>query len=59
MSVDVNALRAAVLQNMNRGDALPTDPSRQVIVDKQGRVLMGTQVQPGQQVTHVPQEIFA
>lgn len=59
MAVDVNALRSAVLQNMNRGDRLPTDPSRQVVVDKDGKVLLGDQIQHGQPVTQVPQETFA
>ena len=59
MAIDVETLRRAVLQNMNRGEALPTDPSKQVVVDKDGNVLMGDKIQPGQQVTQVPQEVFA
>lgn len=59
MAVDLNKLREAILQNQNRQSALPSDPSRQVVVDKNGNVLMGTQAQPGQLVTQVPQETFA
>ena len=59
MAVDLNRLREAILQNQNQRATLPTEPSRQVVVDKNGSVLMGNQVQPGQQVTQVPQETFA
>jgi hypothetical protein len=59
MAVDLNKLREAILQNQNRQSTLPSDPSKQVVVDKNGNVLMGTQVQPGQLVTQVPQETFA
>ena len=59
MAVDLNRLRAAIIQNQNQGSTLPSDPNRQVVVDKNGNVLMGNQVQPGQQVTQVPQETFA
>lgn len=58
-AIDVNKLREAIRENQNRQTALPSDPSRQVVVDKNGNVLMGTQVQPGQLVTQVPQETFA
>ena len=59
MAVDLNRLRQAILDNQNQRTTLPTEPSRQVVVDKNGSVLMGNQVQPGQQVTQVPQETFA
>lgn len=59
MAVDLNRLREAILQNQNQRVTQPTEPSRQVVVDKNGSVLMGNQVQPGQQVTQVPQETFA
>jgi hypothetical protein len=58
-AIDVNKLREAIRQNQNLHTALPSDPSRQVVVDKNGNVLMGSQVQPGQLVTQVPQETFA
>lgn len=59
MAVDLNRLRAAILENQRQSTALPTDPSRQVVVDKNGTVLMGNEIRPGQQVTQVPQETFA
>lgn len=59
MAVDLNRLREAILENQRTNSTLPTDPARQVVVDKNGAVLLGNQVQPGQQVTQVPQETFA
>jgi hypothetical protein len=59
MPVDLNALRNAVLNNQNRNDALPSNPSKQVVVDREGNVKIGTDVQPGEVTTQVPQETFA
>ncbi len=59
MAVDLNALRSVVINNQRNNLALPTDPSKQVVVDKEGKVLMGDQVRPGEQTTQVPQETFA
>jgi hypothetical protein len=59
MPVDLNALRNAVLNNQNRNDALPSNPSKQVVVDREGNVKIGTNVQPGEVTTQVPQETFA
>lgn len=59
MPIDLNALREAVLSNQNRNDVLPNNPSRQVVVDREGNVKMGSQVKPGEVTTQVPQETFA
>ena len=59
MAVDLNALREAVLSNQNRNDVLPNNPSRQVVVDREGNVKMGSEVNPGEVTTQVPQETFA
>jgi hypothetical protein len=59
MTVDLNALRKAVLNNQQRDDALPTAPSRQVVVDREGNVKFGSDVQSGEITTQVPQETFA
>jgi len=59
MPVDLNALRQAVLNNQNNGDTLPNNPARQVVVDKEGNVKMGSDVRPGEVITQVPQETFA
>jgi hypothetical protein len=59
MAVDLNALRAAVIANQNRGDTLPTNPANQVVVDRDGNVKMGTEAKPGEVTTQVPQETFA
>lgn len=59
MSVDLNALRAVVIANQNRGEVLPNDPSKQVVVDREGKVLLGGDIRPGEITTQVPQETFA
>jgi hypothetical protein len=59
MSVDLNALRTVVINNQLNRQALPSDPSRQVVVDRNGKVLIGIDVTPGTQTTQVPQETFA
>ena len=59
MAIDLNALRSTVISNQKNGQPLPSDPNRQVVVDKEGRVLMGVDVRPGEMTTHVPQETFA
>lgn len=59
MAVDLNELRKAIRENQNQQVAFPSDAPRQVVVDRNGNVLMGSQVQPGQLVTQVPQETFA
>ena len=59
MSVDLNALRAAVIANQNRGDALPSDPTKQVVVDREGKVRLGGDIRQGEVATQVPQETFA
>ena len=59
MAVDLNALREAVLNNQNRNDVLPNNPARQVVVDREGNVKMGSDVKPGEVTTQVPQETFA
>lgn len=59
MSVDLNALRNAVLANQNRGEPLPSNPANQVVVDREGNVKMGSSVKPGEVTTQVPQETFA
>jgi len=59
MAVDLNALRQAVLNNQNNDDVLPNSPSKQVVVDREGNVKMGSDVKPGEVTTQVPQETFA
>ncbi len=59
MAVDLNALRAAVIANQSRKDALPMNPSNQVVVDRNGNVLMSLDARPGDVITQVPQEVFA
>jgi hypothetical protein len=59
MAVDLNALRNAVIANQNRGDALPSSPAHQVVVDREGNVKMGGDTKPGEVTTQVPQETFA
>lgn len=59
MSIDLNRLRETIRQNQTSGNATPSDPGRQVVVDKEGNVRFGDQVSGDQPVTQVPQETFA
>lgn len=59
MAVSLDKLREAVLESQQRGEALPDDPTRQVVVDKTGGVNFATDVKSGEPVTKVPQETFA
>lgn len=59
MAVDLNRLRTTVLQNQAQGVALPTDPSRQVVVGKEGQIYLGDQAPKEERMTQVPQETFA
>lgn len=59
MPVDLNQLRHTLLESQRAGESLPAIPSRQIVVDRDGNVIMGTDAKPDMPVTVVPQEIFA
>ena len=59
MAVNLNELQRVILENQHRGEALPDDPIRQVVVDKSGGVNFAAEVKSDQPVTKVPQETFA
>ena len=59
MALDLNQLRKVIIDNNLKGEVLPTNPSEQVVVDQEGRVLIGNQARPGEILTIVPQETFA
>lgn len=59
MAIDLNALRDVVRQNQASQDTNPNEPSRQVVVDKEGNVRFGDQVAANERRTQVPQEVFA
>ena len=59
MALDLNTLREVIQANQANQRTLPTEPSQQVVVDKEGRVMLGNQAGDTQQTTQVPQEIFA
>lgn len=59
MAIDLNALRDVVRQNQVNQQRNPDDPSRQVVVDKEGNVRFGNQVAGNERATQVPQETFA
>lgn len=59
MAIDLNALRDVVRQNQANRDVRPDDPSRQVVVDREGNVKLGDEAAAGEQTTQVPQETFA
>jgi len=59
MALDLNTLREVIQANQANQRTLPTEPSQQVVVDKEGRVMLGNQTGDAQQTTQVPQEVFA
>ena len=59
--VDLNQLRQVVLQNQQRGQALPQRPEQKVMVDPAGRIKLGHQTHPAEQrqLSQVHQGTFA
>lgn len=58
-SVDLNLLRATVLANQSRPESAAPDPNAMVVVDRNGNLVMGPDVEPNQQVSRVPNGVFA
>ncbi len=58
MTIDLNALREVIKQNQAKNVTRPDDPTKQIVVDRDGKVKFGSQAQ-GEQTTQVPQETFA
>jgi hypothetical protein len=59
-NVDLNALRERVLANQSAGNARPVEPSKSVIVSKEGKIRLGDQpTNSAGPETIVPQETFA
>lgn len=59
MAIDLNGLRNLVHESQKNSQTNPADPARQIVVDREGRVRMGNEVRPGEQVTQVQQDTFA
>ena len=59
--VDLNVLRETILRNQQRRDDLPSNPKQKVFVDKQGQIVTGDAVQPGEErrLSEVHQGVFA
>lgn len=59
MSVDLNKLRSTLEESQRRNDTLPDDPSRQVVIDREGNIILGGDSGTVTGRTLVPQDIFA
>lgn len=60
--VDLNRLRANVLNNQTHDDPRPDDRSRQVFVDREGGIHLGNEVNSAgeeHRLSRIPQETFA
>jgi hypothetical protein len=57
--IDLNTLRDVIRRNQSDGRVTPDSPSNQVHVDNYGNVKFGSELQPGEVTTQVPQETFA
>lgn len=59
--VDLERLRAVVLDNRRTGDHLPSDRRRQVFVDPSGRIVIGDALGDAEarQLSEVHQAVFA
>ncbi|MDQ3815993.1 MAG: hypothetical protein M3347_18955, partial [Armatimonadota bacterium] len=59
--VDLNELRRTIIKNQQQGVNLPTQKDRQIVVDKEGNVKLGRDVEPGEERSHsvVHQATFA
>ena len=61
-AVDLNLLRANVLNNQASGDERPGDRSRQILVDREGGIRLSSDVDSPEEerrLSKVPQETFA
>jgi hypothetical protein len=60
-AVDLNQLRQTVLANQRRGEDLPASRENKLYVNRQGSIVLGGQVPPGQELllSEVPQAVFA
>ena len=59
MNIDLNALREVIISNQTTGNTLPADPKKQVVVDREGKVRLGSDVREGEVVTQLQQGKFA
>ncbi len=59
MAVDLNELQRVILENQHRGEALPDDPVKQVVVNKKGEIALATEAKTDEPFTIVEQKTFA
>lgn len=59
MALDLNRIRELSLENMSQGNTKPSEPAKQIVVDKNGNIKTGDETRRGESVTQVPQETFA
>jgi len=59
MAVDLNQLRTTLIESQRRNETIPANPARQVVIDREGNVIMGDDALPGAGTTLVPQDVFA
>lgn len=60
MAIDLNVLRDVIRINTDKNDPFPNDPSKQVVVDRNGNLQFGTTIaHGGGPTTRVPIEVFA
>jgi len=58
--VDLNKLRETILNNQNRNDTLPSNKDRKILVNKDGKIMDGSQTNGDQkQLSEVHQGVFA
>jgi len=60
-TLDLNELRRTLLDNAERGQTHPNEPSRKVVVDRDGKIMRADDagLLDQQELSEVPQEVFA
>lgn len=58
-NVDLNELRRRALQTQNMGEDLPSDPNRQVHVDREGNIILDATTTERRTLSQVPLKTWA
>ncbi|KKJ01265.1 hypothetical protein [Prochlorothrix hollandica] len=58
-NLDLNELRRIVLETQNMGEDLPSDPSRQVYVDRKGNIVLNPNTEERRTLSQVPLKLWA
>ena len=56
--MDLELLRQQIIENLQNKESKPNDPQKKILVDKKGKVHLGSDDGTGGQLTEVTQDTF-